>query len=80
VVTVHRAYGFRFVIFPNDHDPPHLHVFGHGAEAKIILEGPSGPMLDWSVGLGAGDLRKVILEARRERERLLAIWRKLHER
>jgi hypothetical protein len=53
-------------------------VFGHGVEAKIIIE--DTVRLDWSVGLSAGDLRKVILEARRERKRLLAMWRKLHER
>jgi uncharacterized protein DUF2442/uncharacterized protein DUF4160 len=35
MVTVHRAYGFRFVIFANDHSPPHVHVFGQGgAEAE----------------------------------------------
>jgi hypothetical protein len=38
-VTVHRAHGFRFVIFTNDHAPPHVHVFGQGGEAKIVLEG-----------------------------------------
>jgi hypothetical protein len=78
MVTVHRAYGFRFVIFSNDHDPPHVHVFGHGGEARIILEEPV--RLDWWAGFGSGDLRKMILAARREREPLLAMWRKLHER
>jgi hypothetical protein len=51
MVTVHRAYGFRFVIFPNDHSPPHVHVFGQGGEATIVLEGPGGIELDWAVGV-----------------------------
>jgi hypothetical protein len=46
MVTVHRAHGFRFVIFVNDHSPPHVRVFGQGGEAKIVLEGPDGIKLD----------------------------------
>jgi hypothetical protein len=28
--TIHRQYGLRFAIFTNDHEPPHVHVFGDG--------------------------------------------------
>ena len=56
MVTVHRAHGFRFVIFPNDHSPPHVHVFGQGGEVKIVLEGPGGIRLDWVAGVSRGDL------------------------
>jgi hypothetical protein len=80
MVTVHRAYGFRFVIFLNDHSPPHVHVFGHGGEAKILLEGPGGVRLDGAAGFHRGDLRRIVLEARRERARLIAMWRRIHER
>ena len=80
MVTVHRAHGFRFVIFPNDHSPAHVHVFGQGGEAKIVLSGPTDVTLEWVVGIGRGDLRRVMQEARSERERLIAMWRKIHER
>jgi len=80
MVTVHRAHGFRFVIFTNDHGPPHVHVFGQGGEARIVLGGPAGVTLDWVAGIGRGDLRKAMQEARGERERLLAVWRTIHER
>jgi hypothetical protein len=80
MVTVHRSHGFRFVIFPNDHSPPHVHVFGQDGEAKIILEGPGGIRVDWVAGIKRGDLRRVMQEARRERERLIARWRAIHER
>jgi hypothetical protein len=80
MITAHRAFGFRFVIFVNDHSPPHVHVFGHGGEAKIVLEGPDGIKLDWVVGIGRGDLRRVMQEARREQDRLIAMWRRIHER
>ena len=42
MVTIHRAYGFRFVIFPNDHSPPHVHVIAQGGEAKISWKDPAG--------------------------------------
>lgn len=79
MVTVHRAYGFRFVIFSNDHSPPHVHLFGQGGEARIILEGRSGITLDWVAGISRGDLRKLMQEVLRERERLVAMWRAIHE-
>jgi hypothetical protein len=79
MVTVHRAYGFRFVIFSNDHSPPHVHVFGQGGEAKIMLEETGGIRLDWVVGIGRGDLRRVMQEVERERARLIVIWKQIHE-
>ncbi len=80
VVTVHRAHGFRFIIFVNDHAPPHVHVFGAGGEAKIILEGPSGITLDSASGIKDGDLRRLMQEARRQREHLIRRWNKVHAR
>jgi len=43
--TVLRIGGFRFVIYPNDHRPPHIHVIGQGHEAVSALGYPSGPVL-----------------------------------
>jgi Domain of unknown function (DUF4160) len=34
--TVFREDGLRVMIFVDDHDPPHVHVFGDG-ETKIVL-------------------------------------------
>lgn len=48
MVTIHRAHGLRIVIFTDDHEPAHVHVFGNG-HAKINLIGPdSGPELVWA--------------------------------
>ena len=41
MVTIHRASGLRVVIYVDDHEPAHVHVFGDGA-AKIDLAGASG--------------------------------------
>jgi len=75
----HRAYGFRFVMFTNDHNPPHVHAFGQGGEAKIVLEGATGVTLEWVAGISRGDLRKLMQEARREREHLIARWKAIHD-
>ena len=66
------------MIFVNDYHPPHVHVFGAGGVARITLEGPDGPALDWSVGIGRLEVRRIIQEARRERLRLLTKWKLIH--
>ena len=76
MVTVHRAFGFRFVIFTNDHSPPHVHVIGPGGEAKITLQG--GLKLDWVVGIGRLEMRRIMQEAEREQLRLLLEWKRIH--
>jgi Domain of unknown function (DUF4160) len=78
MVTVHRAHGFRFVMFLNDHSPPHVHVFGQGGEAKILMGGPEGVSLEWAVGLSRADIRRIVFEAEREQEHLIEAWRRIH--
>ena len=75
---MHRAFGYRFVMFANDHSPPHVHVFGQGGEAKIDLENPQAPRLDWVVNIGRGDVRRIMQEVERERARLIEIWSTIH--
>ncbi len=53
MVTVLRGHGLRVVIFLNDHEPAHVHVFGDG-EAKINLpNGDGGPELIWAQSMTA---------------------------
>lgn len=78
--TVHRAGNLRFVVFPDDHDPPHVHVFSAGGEAKLLLAGPHGrPLLAWARGMGRGDLRRAMAETLANQARLLRAWRRVHE-
>ncbi len=41
--TVFRAGALRFVIYPNDHRPAHVHVISPDAEATFELNCPDGP-------------------------------------
>lgn len=78
MVTIHRAFGFRFMIFSNDHAPPHIHVFGQSGEAKISFIGVDEVIVDWVVGIGRQDMRQILAEVLEHRDRMVAEWERLH--
>ena len=78
MVTIHRAHGLRVIIFTDDHEPAHVHVFGDG-QAKINLIGPDGvPVLVWAEGMKANDLRRAMRLVRDQQQQFLARWREIH--
>ena len=78
MVTIHRAHGLRVIIFTDDHEPAHVHVFGDG-QAKINLVGPDGvPTLVQAEGMKANDLRRAMQLVRDQREQFLTRWREIH--
>ena len=78
--TVHRGGNLRFVLFLDDHDPPHVHVFSAGGEAKLLLEGRDGrPALLWARGMDRGKLRQAMTETLADRSKLLLAWHRLHD-
>lgn len=78
MIVVHRAGGFRFVIYTSDHEPAHFHVVGDG-HAKINLVGPDGaPELVFSVGIKKADMRRLLAEVAEHREELLDRWEQIH--
>jgi hypothetical protein len=78
MVTVLRDSGFRVVIFTDDHEPAHVHVYGDG-EARFQLDGPGGqPVLLSAVHMKRGDIRKALMLVAEHRDALLARWREIH--
>jgi hypothetical protein len=78
MVTVMRAEGLRVVIFTNDHEPAHVHVFGDG-EAKINLRGPGDtPELVWADGMTRTEVRRALRIVTEEQALLLARWENIH--
>ena len=78
MVTVYRAHGLRVIIFTDDYEPAHVHVFGDG-QTKINLVGPDGvPTLAKAEGMKANDLRRAMQMVRDQQEQFLAIWREFH--
>ena len=78
MVVVHRAGGFRFVIYTADHEPAHVHITGPG-QAKIHLRGPEGqPELIYSLGIGRADMRRLLVEVVARRDQFLTEWERIH--
>lgn len=78
MVTVYRAHGLRIVIFVDDHEPAHVHVFGDG-EAKINLGGDDGyPELIFAVGMTRAEIRRAMGVVGDQRAYLREQWSKIH--
>lgn len=78
MVTIHRAHGLRIVIFTDDHEPAHVHVFGDG-HAKINLTGPDGGAgLVWAENMKRNETRRAMAVVTEHREVFLARWREIH--
>jgi hypothetical protein len=78
MVTIFRAHGLRIVIFTDDHEPAHVHVFGDG-HARINLIGPGGgPELVWAEDMKRGDVRRAMQIVTEERDAFLTRWNEIH--
>jgi len=78
MVVVHRAFGLRFIIYIDDHEPAHVHVRGDG-EARIILVGLDGkPELDYAVGMTGADKRRMMRACLEQQTMLLDRWKDIH--
>ena len=78
MVTVYRAHGLRVVIFVDDHEPAHVHVFGDG-EARINLSGADGaPELLSAAGMTRADLRRAMRMVKEQQVMLLDRWSTIH--
>lgn len=78
MVTIHRAHGLRIVIYTDDHEPAHVHVFGDG-HAKINLIGPEdGPELVWAEDMKRNEVRRAMQVVTEQQAVFLARWREIH--
>ncbi|MFN0050127.1 MAG: DUF4160 domain-containing protein [Cytophagales bacterium] len=72
--TIHNEDGFRFHFYPNDHNPPHLHVkYGDGI-AKIEIE--TGEIID-NFGMKTKDLRRALAIVERNKALFLLKFREI---
>ncbi len=78
MVVIHRAHGFRFVIYTLDHEPAHVHITGAG-QAKINLLGAGGaPQLVSVFGIKRVDMRRLMIEVIENRDAFLKDWERIH--
>lgn len=78
MVTVYRADGLSVVIFVNDHEPAHVHVFGDGM-AKIDLVGAERePELISADRMSRADIRRAMRMVKERQVYLLQRWSEIH--
>ena len=78
MVTIFRTQGLSIVIFLDDHEPAHVHVFGDG-HVKINLVGPNGaPELVFARDMKRSDVRRAMQIITEHQASFLAKWRDIH--
>lgn len=78
MATIWRADGFRFVIWPGDHVPPHVHVFHGGREIVINLGEPNQlPYVRDNFGMQRNDENRALLISAVNKESFLARWEEI---
>ena len=78
MVVIHRAYGFRFVIYTADHEPAHIHITGAG-QAKVNLSGTDGkPEAVYFIGIKQSDQRRLMADVIERRDEFLQEWKRIH--
>jgi hypothetical protein len=77
--TVLRSSGLRFVIYPSDHRPAHVHVIGADGEAVFLLHCPNGPPeLRNSFGFGRSQVSRIKVRLALEVSALCNEWSNIH--
>ncbi|MEI7843808.1 MAG: DUF4160 domain-containing protein [Gallionellaceae bacterium] len=73
--TILYINGFRFIIWPDDHEPPHIHVFKGAGEAKVSID---KPRLVFLIGLSKQEARFILNTVIEHQKTLLKEWEKIH--
>jgi Domain of unknown function (DUF4160) len=77
--TIIRKDGFRVVIYPNDHLPPHVHVLRQDGEVRVELSETFAPRILSIVGkIGDKDVVKALDIVKVHQVDLLTVWREIH--
>ena len=77
--TIMFVGGYRFVVYPNDHRPAHVHVIGAGNEALFYLNCIAGPArLRENYGFRSGQLAIIETILREHLVKLCAAWKEIH--
>jgi histidinol phosphatase-like PHP family hydrolase len=78
MVTIFRSQGLKVVIFTDDHEPAHVHVFGDG-HVKINLVGEGDePELIFARDMKRSDIRRAVQIVIDNQSEFLAHWRDIH--
>ena len=73
--TVLRIKGWRVVIYPNDHDPAHVHVLGPG---WVVVVNLIGMQVREVIRADERTAYEVLRQLASYQDALLAEWRRFH--
>ena len=77
--TIHRESGFKFVIYVDDHEPAHVHVWYSGEIARILLGSATRrPTVDDPGEMKTGDLRRGVRIVEANQKPFLDAWRRIY--
>ena len=71
-----RQFGFVFLFFSHEHTPVHVHVRGHGGDAKFVWDG-EGFFLTESNGIKSNDLERIERVVQENSDLILSRWYEL---
>lgn len=78
--TILRKDGFSVRLYPNDHDPPHVHVFKAGGQAKITLGlEPSIPTIAQVLGMDNKTAKQALKLVQDHQAELLTKWQEFYD-
>lgn len=79
--TVHRERGFRIVIWPNDHPPPHVHVFKEAGEVILLIPSEREvPEIRGARRMQAADIAEAMQMVREHAQTIRQKWDEIHGR
>ncbi|MEO0515926.1 MAG: DUF4160 domain-containing protein [Cyanobacteria bacterium P01_A01_bin.116] len=76
--TIYREKGFQFFVYPNDHQPAHVHVFHSDGEVKIDVSGSEPVPIGIYGKMGRKTVNKALDIAELHLKKLQNGWEKFH--
>jgi hypothetical protein len=76
VPIIWREDGFDIRVYPNDHEPAHVHVIKSDGELKVQIKGTILPLANW--GMKDKDAAKACHLVKDRRVQLLKAWEDIH--
>ena len=76
--TIIRQDGFRVMIYPDDHEPAHVHCYRGDSVITVWLGDKAATIREASAAAKPQDQRDALRIVNQHRERLWKAWRKHH--
>ena len=76
-VLYRQRHGYDVRMYPDDHDPPHVHVWKGGRQGKIDLE--TMDVISMSHRLNSREIGQIVNLLREHESLLLSVWERLQD-